>query len=241
MTTSTVGRTDPLGSGPSRGRGVRATGDQGRSPRNGGSLSQAGRRNGRRVAFGLLLVVATVVVFWQVDLRRHASDSYLATARAVAVGQVLTDGDLAVVRVSNASGLALMPAARRADVVGRTATVPLAAGSPLTAAQVGPAAWPPAGQAVIAVPVKPGRAPASLAAGSRVVVLVTPSNGPVQTAGATTGDTGTRRATGTVVSSVEGGEQVGSQLVTLLLAAGEAERIASASGEVSLVQLGPGA
>jgi hypothetical protein len=200
-------------------------------------VARAGRRNSKRVAAGVLLVVATVVTFWQVDLRRHAQDSFLAVARSVAAGQVIAEADLSVVRVANSSDLQLLPAGQRAQVVGRTAAVPLAAGSLLTAGQLGETAWPPVGQAVIAVPVKPGRAPAALAAGTRVVVLI--SQPTAQTAG-DGGAGAAKRATATVVSAVEGGDQAGGQLVTLLLDARQAETVAAASGEVALVQLGPG-
>ncbi|GGM29070.1 hypothetical protein GCM10011608_12200 [Micromonospora sonchi] len=207
--------------------------------------SRPGRRSSRRVVLGALLVLATVVVFWQVDLRVNADQSYLAVARPVSAGQVIADADLRVVRVANASGLALLPAGERSQWVGRSAVVPLAAGSLLTAEQVGPVAWPPAGQAVIALPVKPGRAPAGLAAGARVVVLVVPAvtaGQPVPQPGSSTGPNsvaGVRRGVATVVSVEAGADQVGSQLVTLLLAADTAEAVASASGDVSLVQLGP--
>nr|WP_030501011.1 SAF domain-containing protein [Micromonospora purpureochromogenes] len=189
------------------------------------------------MAAGLLLVLATVVTFWQVDLRRHADEQFLAVARDVPAGQVITDADVRVARVANPSGLALVSAQRRAEVVGRTAAVPLAEGSLLVSAQVGPAAWPPAGQAVIAVPVKPGRAPAGLAAGSRVVVLVAP---PAGQQASQTQNSGARRAVATVVSVAAGADQVGTQLVTVLLPADAAEAVASAAGDVSLVQLGPG-
>jgi hypothetical protein len=204
-----------------------------------------GQRSGRRVVVGALLVLLTVVVFWQIDLRANAGESFLATVRPVAAGQVITDADVEVVRVSNSSKLALLPADERSQVVGRTAVVPLTAGSLLTAAQVGPAAWPPAGQAVIAVPVKPGRAPAGLAAGARVVVLVVPPATAGQqvpqpgNSGAPAGTPGVRRGVATVVSVEAGVDQVGSQLVTVLLAADVAEAVASATGDVSLVQLGP--
>lgn len=205
-----------------------------------------GRRNSRRMILGAFLVLATVVVFWQTDLRVNADQSYLSVARPVPAGQVITDADLRVVRVANASGLALMPAAQRSQVVGRSAVVPLAAGSLLTSEQVGPVAWPPAGQAVIALPVKPGRAPAGLAAGARVVVLVVPpataGGQPVPQPGSSSapnGTAGVRRGVATVVSVDASEDQVGSQLVTLLLAADTAEAVASAPGDVSLVQLGP--
>ncbi len=207
------------------------------APPVGAAPRRAGRRSGRRVAAGLLLVLATVVTFWQVDLRRHADEQFLAVARDVPAGQVITDADVRVARVANPSGLALVSAQRRAEVVGRTAAVPLAEGSLLVSAQVGPAAWPPAGQAVIAVPVKPGRAPAGLAAGSRVVVLVAP---PAGQQASQTQNSGARRAVATVVSVAAGADQVGTQLVTVLLPADAAEAVASAAGDVSLVQLGPG-
>ena len=202
----------------------------------------AGRRSARRVMAGVLLVLASVVAFWQIDLRRHADDSFLATARSLAAGQVITEADLRVVRVAGTSGLALLPAARRGDVVGRAAAVPIAAGSLLTPAQLGPAAWPPAGEAVIAVPVKPGRGPAGLMPGARVVVLVVPTGATPEQPQSRPGgpDPGVRRAVATVVSVAAGVDQVGTQLVTLVLPADAAEMIASAAGEVALVQLSPG-
>jgi hypothetical protein len=189
----------------------------------------------------MLLVIATVVVFWQVDLRRHADEAYLATARPIGAGQVIGDTDVTVVRVGNASGLSLLAEASRSDVIGRTATAPIPSGTLLTGAQVGPAAWPPKDQAVIALPVKPGRAPQGLAVGSTVVVLVVPTAGN-QNSGSGDNDKkndGSRRATATVVSVSTGADQVGTQLVTLLLAADSAEQVASATGDVSLVQIGP--
>ncbi|MFG1952481.1 SAF domain-containing protein [Micromonospora sp. NPDC048830] len=206
-----------------------------------GASRQVGRRSGRRVAGGVLLVLATVVTFWQVDLRRHAEERFLAVARPVPAGAVIGGADVRVVRVANPSGLALVGADRREQVVGRTAAVPLAAGSLVVSSQVGPPAWPPVGQAVIAVPVKAGRAPAGLAAGARVVVLVAPAAGADQASAAPAGRTaaGARRAVATVVSAA-GADQAGGQVVTLLLAADQAEGVASAAGDVSLVQLGPG-
>ncbi|BFU47710.1 SAF domain-containing protein [Krasilnikovia sp. MM14-A1004] len=200
-----------------------------------------GRRSGRRIAAGVLIVIATVVVFWQVDLRQHADEAFLSTARPIAAGKSITDSDLTVVRVANTSGLALIAASSRSEVVGRTAAAPIPQGVLLTTAQVGPAAWPPSGQAVIALAVKPGRAPADLAAGATVVVLVVPSNAGQNTAagnGAAKNTDGTRRAVATVVSVSTEADQVGTRLVTLLLAADSAETVASASGDASLVQIG---
>ncbi|MDG4803620.1 SAF domain-containing protein [Micromonospora sp. WMMD980] len=192
------------------------------------------------MAAGLLLVVATVMTFWQVDLRRHAGEQFLAVARPVPAGVVIAEADVRVVRVANPSDLDLLAADRRDEVVGRAAAVPLAAGTLLAPAQVGPSAWPPTGQAVIAVAVKTGRAPAGLAAGARVVVLVgLPAS--VDQAGGGSPPAGqaaqTRRAMASVVSASEA--EQGGQVVTLLLSVQEAETVASASGDVALVQLRP--
>lgn len=202
---------------------------------------RANRRSGRRAAVGLLLVLASVVTFWQVDLRAHAGESFLATTRAVAAGQLLTDADVQVVRIADDSGLALIAASRRDQIVGRVAAVPLAAASLLSLDQLGPAVWPPTGQAVTAVAVKAGRGPAGLATGTRVLVLVVPTGTRPDSAGPipANGDApGVRRAVATVVSVDVGGDQAGGQLVTLLLAAADAEAIAVAAGDVAIVQLG---
>lgn len=205
------------------------------------AMRRAGQRSGRRVAAGVLLVLATVVTFWQVDLRRHAEQRFLAVARPVPAGAVIGDADVRVVRVANPSGLALIGADRRAEVVGRTAAVPLAVGSLVVSSQVGPPSWPPVGQAVIAVAVKAGRAPAGLAAGARVVVLVAPAAGADQAGVSPPAGpaAGARRVIASVVSIADA-DQAGAEVVTLLLAAQEAETVASSPGDVALVQLGPG-
>ncbi|MEV0005955.1 SAF domain-containing protein [Micromonospora sp. NPDC050980] len=193
------------------------------------------------MAAGVLLVLATVVTFLQVDARRHAEERFLAVTRPVPAGAVIGDTDVRVVRVANPSRLALVSADRRDEVVGRTAAVPLAVDSLVVSSQVGPPVWPPLGQAVIAVAVKVGRAPAGLAAGARVVVLAAPAAGAEQAAGSPPAGqaAGRRRAVASVVS-IAGADQAGAQVVTLLLATQEAEAVASAAGDVALVQLGPG-
>ena len=199
-----------------------------------------GRRAGRRMAAGVLLVLAAVVVFWQVDLRHDPRQAVLAMARPVPAGQVITEADLRTVRVAPDPGLHLLPAAERDRVVGRTAAVPLATGSLLTGEQVGPVAWPPPGQAVVAVAVKPGHAPAGLTPGARVVVLVVPApTGTTSTAPAGTAGPGGVRALATVVALTQGPDQASTQVVSLLLAAEAAEQVAAAPGDVSLVWRGP--
>jgi hypothetical protein len=187
----------------------------------------------------LLLALAGVVVAVRVDTRVPV----LAAAGAIGAGQMVTALDLTAVKVAT-DGLVTIPAAQLATVVGRVAAVPLVAGTLLSPAQFGGPAWPASGEAVIAVPVKPGRLPAGLGAGAKVAVLVVPGAAP-GTAPGTSGGGSTggqqaqvEKATATVVSVDAATDQSGATVVTLLLAAGDATRIASAAGDVALVQLG---
>ena len=161
----------------------------------------------------------------------------LAAAHNIAAGQTISDADLTVVRVAAEAGVATLPDTQRSTVVGRTAAMPVAAGTLLQPAQLGDVAWPPAGQAVIAVGVKPGHAPAGLTAGSHVTVLIVPtSNAP----GTATSNGPPVQADATVVSVEQATDQSGTLVVSLLLSGSAATKIASTAGEPSLVQLGAG-
>jgi len=72
--------------------------------------------------------------------------------------------------------VSLVPAFRRAQVAGRTATANLPAGSLLAAGDVG-APSPGRGQAWLGVALKPGRYPPGLSPGQHVGVLVAPAPG----------------------------------------------------------------
>ncbi|MFY1674041.1 SAF domain-containing protein [Plantactinospora sp. WMMB334] len=176
--------------------------------------------------------LAGAVVADRVDSRLPV----LATAHQINAGQVLTAADLTTVRVAADSVVATVPAADRGSVVGRTAAVPLVAGALLSPAQLGPAAWPAAGQAVVAVGVEPGRLPSALAPGSRVLVLVIPTSTPTGTGAAPQ----PVQAEATVWSLDEAGDQSGDSVVSLLIAEADGRRVAAAAGEVTLVQLGMG-
>lgn len=195
-----------------------------------------------RVLLGVLLVLllalAGVVVAVRVDTRVPV----LAAAKAIGAGQVVTAADVTVVKVAT-DGLTTIPAAAVSTVVGRVAAVPLVAGTLLSPAQFGGPAWPGSGEAVIAVPVKPGRLPSGLGVGAKVTVLVVPGTVPGAAAGTSGGSSGgqqtqVEKATATVVSVEAAADQSGATVVTLLLASGDATRIASAAGDVVLVQVG---
>jgi hypothetical protein len=198
-----------------------------------------------RVLLGVLLIVgcalAGAAVANQIDTRLPV----LATARPVAAGQTITDADLTVVRVAAEAQVATVPAAQRGRVVGRTAALPLPAGVLVSSQQLGEVAWPPSGQSVIAVGLKPGRAPAGLTAGTQVTVIVIPSTAPGGGSGGTSnggagGGPQVVRADATVVSVSEAADQSGVSVVSLLLSAVDAVTVASTPGEAALVQRGVG-
>jgi hypothetical protein len=191
-----------------------------------------------RVLLAALLILgfalAGAVVANQVDTRVPV----LAAARDIAAGQTITDADLVVVRIAAESGVATVPDTQRVTVAGRTASMPVAVGTLLHAGLLGELAWPAAGQSVIAVGVKPGRAPAGLTAGSPVTVLMVPTAG---VGGGDAAGAGTVvQARATVVSVEQAADQSGQQIVSLLLSGNDATKIASAAGEAALIQLGAG-
>lgn len=187
------------------------------------------RRAPRHVLVGAALMVAFALLFGVLAFRADPAVPVLAVARPVPAGQTITDSDLRVVRVAPEAGVELFGEAERAAVVGRTARVPLVAGSLLAAGQVGAAAWPGAGESVVAVPVPAGRLPAGLTEGSRVSVLVAGGEeaepaGPVVSAS---------------VVAVEPATSAGISTVSLLVRSAEAQQV-GAAGEVVLILESPG-
>ncbi len=190
------------------------------------------RRSLSRMVFGALAAVLGAVVFGVVGLRADPGVDVFAVARPVNAGAQIVDADLRVVHIVADPALRVFPASQRAAVVGRIAAVPLAPGSLLTAEQLGAVTDPPPGQSVIAVGVKTGRAPAGLAPGAWVLVLVIPQGG-----GAASASPPQAPA---VVRAVEPTDSSGVTVVTLQLSAESAVRIASATGDVALVLQNPG-
>ena len=183
----------------------------------------------RHVVLGAGLMAAFALIFGLVALRADPAVPVLALARPVAAGQTITDADLQVVRIVPGDRVQVVAAAERSTVVGRTAAVPLLAGSLLTPAQVGAPAWPPAGESVLAVPVAAGRLPAGLSTGSRVSVLLPEAE---------TGLAATTAVTASVVA-VEPPTAAGLTTLSLLLPSASARQVAGAGGEVALVLESP--
>lgn len=192
------------------------------------------RRSVPHLLLGAALVVLCAVAFAVTALRVDPRTPVLALTGAVDAGHVLADGDLTVVRIVADPSMPVVGEARRSSVVGRSVRLPMTAHSLLTDQVLGPGAWPPAGQSVIAVKAAAGHAPSSLDAGASVLVLVVPTS--TGTAAAASQATPVR-AQATVVS-VERADTSGARVVSLLMTDADAVRVAGAPGETTLVVRG---
>jgi hypothetical protein len=162
------------------------------------------------LAFGLLAL--------QLDHRA----TVLATARTIPAGTVLTPSDLRTVSVSEDPTLRLISAANQSTVVGQVAALPLPAGVPLTRSMLAGGDYPPSGQAVVSLALKPGQFPEGLTGGARVAVYVpatAQADGSAQGSDAPTPDAGSiaDRIVGTVVSANPAADASGGAVLTVLV------------------------
>ncbi|GIH10053.1 hypothetical protein Rhe02_81200 [Rhizocola hellebori] len=182
---------------------------------------------------GLLLVLLCAGVFALMQMSRDASVAVLAVARPVAAGQQLTTADLRIAHVVPDPSVPLVRAADLPQVTGRSTAVPLSEGSLLALSQLGPPAYPQQGQAVVAVAIKPGRAPARLSAGAAVRVVTI-----VKDTGSTTPPPAANPVAAVVVDMSPTVDGTGTRVVSLLLAEADATRIAAAGSDLALILVG---
>jgi hypothetical protein len=194
-------------------------------------------RPGRRpwlLVGGLLAVVVCAGVFALVYVGADARVPVLSTTRPLAAGQSVTAEDLRVVRIVPDPQLAPLAASDTSQVVGRSVALPVPAGTLLTESHLGPVGWPPVGQAVAGLPVKPGRLPAGLAAGSPVLVVSVAPDPILQDPGGA----GIGPVPATVMHVAEDADGAGTAVVTLLLAHTDAVTVAGAAHDLALVHTG---
>lgn len=128
------------------------------------------------IAGGALVVIGGLLAALMVG-RAGDRVEVVAVARTVPVGQTIGEADVTVARVAADPALTPIPAARRGEVVGRTAAVELRAGTLLTDAQVTDAAVPGAGEQLVGVAARPGQLPArGLRPGDRVLMVPVPGD-----------------------------------------------------------------
>ncbi len=193
------------------------------------------RRSAPRAVAGLLVTTLAVLVFVTIDLRAGHQRQVLAVTTAVAAGQPLSADDVVAVAVSAESGVPLVAASDLATVIGRTAAVPLVRGELLAPRLLGPASFPPDGQAVIGIDIKPGQAPAGLQPGSTVLVLATPAGSD----SATAAPVAAPAVQASVMSVDVAADGSGDLVVSLLVARDAAVSLGGVTvGSVSLVIVG---
>lgn len=105
----------------------------------------------------------------------RATGSYLAVARPVAVGAILTADDLAKVEVAGGQGLSPVAASRINEVIGKRAAVTLTPGSLLTTGQFTDQALLGPGQQQVAINLRVGAVPAKkLRPGDKLLLIALP-------------------------------------------------------------------
>jgi hypothetical protein len=135
------------------------------------------RRRRRPALLGLgvaMVAVGALLAVW-LAAGTGATVPVLAVARQVTLGEVITDADLSVVRITSDPALRPVPAERRDEVVGRRAATDLVPGALLTEGQVTDETAPAAGFALVGVAVKPTQMPDQpLRPGDQLLVVSTP-------------------------------------------------------------------
>lgn len=128
------------------------------------------------LAVGAVLALAGAGAFAVAYSHLGGRTSVIELRSAVTSGQVISVSDLRGVQVAADSSVPLIPVADASQVIGHRAGVSLPAGTLLSAADLGSGSIPAAGQALVALEVKPGSFPSQVAAGATVAVsTVTPS------------------------------------------------------------------
>lgn len=134
------------------------------------------RRRPAQLLAGLVLAAVGALAAWWIVNDTAQRVPVLVIARPVAVGQVIADADVAISHVAVDRTVAVVPAARRADVVGQVARTELVAGAVLAPDQIGPVGPPTPGQVLVVIAVPASRMPATgLAPGTSILVVSTPT------------------------------------------------------------------
>lgn len=187
---------------------------------------QAAVRNRGRIGAGVFALalagLLAVLVYGNVGQRHPV----LAVARMVDPGQVITAGDLRIVRVAADAGVKTVASSQRSSIVGQRAAVRLLPGSILAPEAVTERNLIGEGASVVGAIVKPGQYPLGLRAGDRVDVVVIGGPGgdrPIQADIVAVSPT--RGASGTAIS--------------LAVPRGDAGRVAAAGSEGQLLLMVP--
>ncbi len=132
-------------------------------------------RNRARIAGGTLLMASSALVAMLLFASLGDRQAVLSVVGPVLAGEVIEPGDLGETLVAADTPAGVVPAARRDEIVGRTAAVDLVAGSLLADPQVGEPPLADSGEAVVGAVLAPGAFPLGLRRGDRVVAVTVPA------------------------------------------------------------------
>ena len=188
----------------------------------------------------MLVCAAAIAIFTaQAGHRRRV----LVMTRAVAAGTAIRAGDLGETRVASDSGVHVMAAARRAEVLGRVAAVNLAPGMLVSVDVLTNGSLVAPGHAVVGLALKPGEAPTRLRALDQVMLVQTTT---ASNSGATAGTGAAEAPSNPVlvasaqVFDVEAVADGQTTVVSVVVTTDQAPRVANASArdQISVVLLG---
>ena len=123
------------------------------------------------VAVGALIIAACVVGAMMWGRSAVVGTSVLVVTNDVKRGQVLEASDFGAITLTSSDDIELVRASALQDAVGLRATVDIAAGTPLTPAQLDSVDPLAVGEGLVGLTVAPGDAPADLDVGDSVRLL----------------------------------------------------------------------
>jgi SAF domain len=193
-----------------------------------------GRRRPGLAVLAVLLIVLGAAVAGLLALRIDERVPVLVARQQIAVGQQISADDLAVARVA-AEGLALIPAERASEVIGKYATAQIGAGRLVDPATLSDSGLLTSGNAAVGIALQPGRYPASGLESGDVVQVVRAVDGE----GKVIADRAVVGSVQTPADSVFGSAGSDTVVVTVVLTQPKAAAVAAAAAadQVSLVLL----
>ena len=197
------------------------------------------RRNWPRVGAASALALLCGALFVLLYASAGSRHPFLAVARAVAPGQVITSADLTTARVPSDPALSPIPADEASLVIGRHAAVALVPGTLLTSSDVASGPLVASGDASVGLDLKPGQLPAGLEPGDSVLVIQTA--GPQSSALSGFGQpTVLGKATVLALRSPPADSPTGDTVVTLVVSTSQVAQVVdeASAGQISLAGLG---
>lgn len=203
--------------------------------RAGSKPSPAGKRNAGRIAAGAVVLALSVLAAAAVYSSAADRTAVIGIARDVPPGAELTESDLREVSISAGNGLRTVPADGVSEVLGRTVTAELSAGSLLNPDQLANGPVLRDGTVWVGAVLSSGQFPVGLKIGDTVEIVET-------TAPDATGDgEPMSRGEGTVTDLADSTDGQGVRTVSIAVPADDAAPIsaAGAAGRLSLVVTAP--